>query len=292
MKLGVSISSTHTHDAPRLMIERAATAYQAGFSSLSIGDHHNMKVPYAQNTPMLGRLLAEWPNRPAGCLFLVPLWHPVLMAEQIGTLAAIHAVSGDAPFIVQTGLGYGQSQFTAFNADMKTRGRVLEETVRVVKQLLAGDVVDSEALNLTGGRVGLLPPKPVEWWIGGGVDVALTRAANIGDCWYAGPGTDTDRGRAMVTAYRDAGGTRAILRKDALVLSDGDAARSTAEEIVAAGYRGMGMNDLIVGSPDDAAEQLARYGDAGFDEVIIRCMSVPQDLALETLESLGGLSSR
>lgn len=289
MKLGVSISSTHDHDGPRLMIERAATAYRAGFTSMSIGDHHNMKVPYAQNTPMLGRLLAEWPDRPAGCLFLVPLWHPVLMAEQIGTLAATHAATTDAPFIVQTGLGYGRDQFAAFNADMGTRGRVLEEMIRVVKLLLAGEVVDSEMLGLTGGRVGLLPPRPVEWWIGGGVDVALTRAATMGDAWYAGPGTDTDRGRAMVGTYRAAGGGRAILRKDALVLSDGDAARRLAEEMVAAGYRGMSVADLIVGGPDDAAQQLDAYRDAGFDEVIIRCMKVPQDLALETLETLGGL---
>ncbi|MGH1489939.1 MAG: LLM class flavin-dependent oxidoreductase [Acidimicrobiales bacterium] len=291
MRLGVSLNSTHPQSGPQLMIERASTAYRAGFSSLSIGDHHNMKVPYAQNTPMLGRLLAEWPNRPAGCLFLMPLWHPVLMAEQIGTLAAIHATSGDAPFIVQTGLGYGSDQFTAFNADMGTRGRVLEESIHVVKSLLDGNVVDSEMLGLTGGRVGLLPPRPVEWWIGGGVDVALERAATMGDVWYAGPGLDSDGGGAMAAKYRSAGGTRAIIRKDALVLADGDLARQLAGEIVAAGYRGLTLDTLIVGNPDDAAEQLGRYSDAGFDEVIIRCMSVPQDVALETLESLGGLQS-
>jgi hypothetical protein len=38
---------------------------------------------------MLGRLLAEWGEAPAGCLFLLPLWHPVLVAEQIGTLTPI-----------------------------------------------------------------------------------------------------------------------------------------------------------------------------------------------------------
>ena len=27
---------------------------------------------------MLGRLLANWGAAPAGCLFLLPLWHPVL----------------------------------------------------------------------------------------------------------------------------------------------------------------------------------------------------------------------
>ncbi|MGI9596999.1 MAG: LLM class flavin-dependent oxidoreductase, partial [Acidimicrobiales bacterium] len=266
-----------------IMIERAAAAYAAGFGSMSIGDHHNMAVPHAPNTPMLGRLLAEWPDRPAGCLFLVPLWHPVLMAEHIGTLAAAHR----GRFIVQTGIGHGADQFTAFGADLTTRGRVLEEAVRVVKALLAGEVVDSEPLGLVGGRVGLLPPEPVEWWIGAGVDVALRRAATIGDAWYGGPNVDPDRGRAMVETYRAGGGKRAVLRKDALVLADGDEARRIAGELVAAGYRGLSVEKLIVGGPDDAADQLDRYAEAGFDEVSIRCMSVPQELALETLSLLG-----
>ncbi len=268
------------------MIERARTAHDAGFTSLTIGDHHNMSVPYAQNTPMLGRLLAEWPDRPAGCLFLVPLWHPVLMAEHIGTLAATH----DDRFIAQTGIGYGDSQFRAFGADLATRGRVLEDTVAAVKAMLAGEVVDSEPLGLVGGRVGLVPDQPVEWWIGGGVDRALERAARIGDAWYGGPNITPDQGRAMIETYRGAGGDSAILRKDALVLEDGAAAHRMAQELVAAGYRGMGLDVLLVGGPDEVAEQIETYRLAGFDQIIVRCMSVPQEAAIETLSLVGGLS--
>lgn len=286
MKLGLSISSTHKSNAPQLMIERARVAYAAGLESLTIGDHHNMSVPYAQNTPMLGRLLAEWPDRPAGCLFLMPLWHPVLMAEHIGTLAATHP----AQFIVQTGIGHGDDQFRAFGADPRTRGRVLEESITVVKALLEGEAVDSELLGLVGGRVGLRPERPVEWWASGGVDVALRRAATMGDVWYGAPSVNAAEGAAMVETYRNAGGTRPIVRKDALVLSNGDHARRLAKELVDAGYRGMGMESLLVGNPDDVAAQLDAYETAGFEQVVIRCMSVPQELALETLTLLGTLT--
>ena len=288
MIFGVSISSTHVENGPQLMIERARAAHDAGFASLTIGDHHNMAVPYAQNTPMLGRLLAEWPDRPAGCLFLVPLWHPVLMAEHIGTLAATHSDR----FIVQTGIGHGASQFAAFGADLGTRGRVLEETIDAVKAMLAGETVDNEYLGLVGGRVGLRPERPVEWWIGAGVDVALRRAARLGDAWYAGPHLTADDGARSVAVYREAGGKRAIVRQDALVLADGDRARSTAGELVAAGYRGLSMDQLLVGSPDDVAEKVAALEAVGFDEITVRCMSVPQELALETLASLGSLIPR
>jgi len=117
------------------MIERARVAHVAGFASMSIGDHHNMANSYAQNTPMMGRLLAEWPDRPAGCLFLVPLWHPLLMAEHIGTLASIHADR----FIAQAAIGWGADQFAAFGTSERTRGRVMEEALPVVKRLLDGE---------------------------------------------------------------------------------------------------------------------------------------------------------
>ena len=59
------------------MIERAAAARRAGLDSLFIGDQHVSLTPYYQNTPMLGRLLAEGGEAPAGGLFLRPLWNPV-----------------------------------------------------------------------------------------------------------------------------------------------------------------------------------------------------------------------
>jgi alkanesulfonate monooxygenase SsuD/methylene tetrahydromethanopterin reductase-like flavin-dependent oxidoreductase (luciferase family) len=105
---GVSLTSNHPdvtdpRQAARWMIERAAAARRAALDSLFVGDQHVSPTPYYQNTPMLGRLLAE----PAGCLFLLPLWHPVLVAEQIGTLAAI----AQGPFIMQCGLGWGEARF-------------------------------------------------------------------------------------------------------------------------------------------------------------------------------------
>ena len=94
MRVGISLTSNHPGvEDPRLgarwMIERAAAAHRAGLDSLFVGDQHVSPTHYYQNTPMLGRLLTKWGKAPAGCLFLLPLWHPVLVAEQIGTLAAI-----------------------------------------------------------------------------------------------------------------------------------------------------------------------------------------------------------
>jgi alkanesulfonate monooxygenase SsuD/methylene tetrahydromethanopterin reductase-like flavin-dependent oxidoreductase (luciferase family) len=102
---------------------------------------------------------------------------------------------------------------------------------------------------------------------------------------------DQESDRNSLDTYRAAGGDRAVVRKDALVLHDGDRARAKAEELVAAGYRGLQMHQLIVGNSDDAAEQLAAYETVGFEEVVVRCMTVPQDDAIETLELVGSTVS-
>ena len=128
MKVGISLTSNHPdardpRQGARWMIERTAAAHRAGLYSLFIGDQHVSATPYYQNTPMLGRLLAEWGEAPAGCLFLLPLWPPVLVAEQIGTLASI----AQGPFIMQCGLGYGEARFAAMGSTSRPGLRPLRK---------------------------------------------------------------------------------------------------------------------------------------------------------------------
>src|SRR5712691_2123123 len=138
MRVGISLTSSHAvtdpRDGARFMIERAAAARRAGLDSLFVGDHHATPGFYYQNVPIMGRLLAEWGDAPAGCLFLLPLWHPVLVAEQIGTLAAI----ARGRFIMQCGLGWGDARFAAMGANIRTRPSAFEEALDIVRRLLAG----------------------------------------------------------------------------------------------------------------------------------------------------------
>lgn len=296
MKIGISVSSSIVADRPgealAMMVERAAAAYAAGLSSLSLGDRQANPNWYAQNTPTLGRLLAEWPDRRAGCLFLVPLWHPVLMAAQIGTLAALV----DAPFIVQVGVGSGHDQFASMSATTRTRGRVTDESLRVVTGLLAGQEMASEELGIGPTRIGLLPEQEIEWWVGGGSQAAMDRAARIGGAWYAGPGPGHERLGELLAQYRQAcawhGTTpRATVRRDVLLHADGDRARRRAEAIVADGYRGLSSDVLLVGGPEEAAAEAAALEAIGFDEIIVRSMSLDQDDALASIEVLGSLTT-
>jgi alkanesulfonate monooxygenase SsuD/methylene tetrahydromethanopterin reductase-like flavin-dependent oxidoreductase (luciferase family) len=115
VRLGASLRTAYLVDDVRVgarwIVERAAAARDAGLDSLFVGDHHAVPVPYYQNTPLLGRLLAEWGDAPFGALFLLPLWNPVLVAEHVGTLAALER----GRFILPLAVG-GKDQFAPMAA--------------------------------------------------------------------------------------------------------------------------------------------------------------------------------
>src|SRR6478609_7282284 len=169
MKVGISLTSNYPdvkdpREGARWMIERAAAARRASLDSLFVGDQHVSPTPYYQNTPMLGRLLAEWGEAPAGCLFLLPLWHPVLVAEQIGTLAAI----AQGPFILQCAVGGGEEQFRAFDTSLRERAARFEASLDIVHALCRGEEVSvaDGPWKIDKARVAPVPPQPLEVWIG------------------------------------------------------------------------------------------------------------------------------
>ncbi len=205
MNIGVSLRSGYSPMDARVgaqwMIERARAAAAAGLDSLFVGDHHNVPVPYYQNVPMLGRLLAEWDARPAGALFLLPLWHPVLVAEQIGTLASI----ARGPFIMQCAIGGGDDQFRALGVLLRERPTRFETGLDAIRRLCAGEEVSLESpWRIERARIAPVPPEPLEVWIGAAAPKAIDRAARLGDAFLIGPEATPAEVTALVAAYRDA----------------------------------------------------------------------------------------
>jgi alkanesulfonate monooxygenase SsuD/methylene tetrahydromethanopterin reductase-like flavin-dependent oxidoreductase (luciferase family) len=295
MEIGISLSSSTGSPglaAGRHLVAMAQAAVDAGLASLSLGDHHVVRPPagYFQNTPALGRLLAEWSptRRPAGCLFLLPQWPPVLVAEQVGTLAALH----DGPFVVQTGLGWAPDEFAAMGQTSAHRVSVFEESVRVVRSLLAGETVSSERFGFVDVAIGLVPEQPVDWWMGTASEAGLRRAARFGAAWYAGPNTSADEFARLDDVYRAACGeqgtpARVMLRLDGIVLPDAARAGRLADQAVARGYRGMRREQLVAGDPAHVAERLSMWAERGVDQIVTRTMGLTDADDLATIESLG-----
>ncbi|MGH7045549.1 MAG: LLM class flavin-dependent oxidoreductase [Stellaceae bacterium] len=297
MRVGISLTSNHP-DAkdPRQgvawMIERAAAAHRAGLDSLFVGDQHVSPTPYYQNTPMLGRLLAEWGPAPSGCLFLLPLWHPVLVAEQIGTLAAI----ARGRFIMQCGLGWGEARFAAMGASIRTRPSAFEEALDIVRRLLAGETVNAaRRFRIGQASLALRPAEPVEVWIGASAPPAINRAARLGDGWIASPSLTNEEARAQADFYRErcaVYGRRPgaiVLRRDIYIGETSSEAQAMLQQALGRGYRGMPAEALIAGSVAEAAEQFRAFEKIGYTDILVRHLTSDQPKVLGSLERLAAV---
>ncbi|MBE7519197.1 MAG: LLM class flavin-dependent oxidoreductase [Thermoflexaceae bacterium] len=283
MRIGISLTSFHeTRDvrqAAHWMVERAAAAREAGLDSLFVGDHHAMPAPYFQNTPVMGRLLAEWGEKPAGCLFLLPLWNPVLVAEQVGTLASI----ARGRFIMQCALGDGRAQFEAMGISIRNRPSMFEEGLGIVRRLLAGEAVTGSGRYRVGAvRIAPLPPEPVEVWIGGSAEASIDRAARLGDAWLAGPELTPGQARDWLRFYRERcalhgrAPSAVAIRRDIFVGDSAGHARAVAEPIVGAGYRGFDPTACVFGDVEEVAAAFREYAAMGYTDVIVRHLTDDQ----------------
>lgn len=295
MRVGVSLRSsfdvTDGRVGARWMVERAAAARAAGLDSLFVGDHHVTGAPYYQNTPVLGRLLAEWGGAPFGSLFLVPLWHPVLLAEQVGTLACL----APGRFILQCGLGSGARQFAAMGTTSSQRVVRFEAGLDIVRRLLAGGSVTTGPDTpwiLADVACSPRPPEPVEVWIGAGAPAAIDRAARLGDGWLAGPGLTPSQAEGQLELYlarcRDHGRepNAIAIRRDVHIGSDPDDAERVAGPVLAAGYRGLPPEATVTGGVEQVAEEFRRLAAIGFTDVIVRHLVDDQAAVLDSFARL------
>jgi alkanesulfonate monooxygenase SsuD/methylene tetrahydromethanopterin reductase-like flavin-dependent oxidoreductase (luciferase family) len=299
MRIGISVTSAFdvadARSGARFMIERAAAAWAAGLDSLFVGDHHVTPRPYYQNTPMLGRMLAEWHGRTAGALYLLPLWNPVLVAEQTATLACLHA----GRFVMQCGIGGDARQSRGMGIDIRLRPSMFEESLTAIRALWRGESVSGRGRwPLHESRISPLPPEPIEVWIGASADVAIDRAARLGDAWLADPGMNFATARQRIETYRAAcarcgrtPGTIAI-RRDVYVGASADEARRTMARYLRNGYRGFGADALVIGDVAEVAARLGELAAMGYTDVIVRNISAEQSEALATIDRLAAVQQR
>jgi len=293
LRIGISISSSYRVEDPRLgarfMIERARVARQADLDSLFVGDHHVTASPYYQNTPMLGRLLAEWHNKPAGALYLLPLWHPVLLAEQIATLAAITP----GRFIMQCGLGWEPHQSAGMGVDIKQRAAMFEASLEVMQRLWAGETVSENRFwNIQDAHIAPLPAQSIEVWVGSGAPAALHRTARMAEGWLASPSLDRATAAHQLNQYRQACAEfdrkpRAIaIRRDIFIGDNHSEAQSFKRRMIAKGYRGFAEEAILAGTVETVAAEFAALAELGFTDIVVRNMASDQSAALATIERL------
>ncbi len=287
------MGSFDTGEQAQHVLEIAELASEAGLSALLFGDHHAVPATYANSfspIPTIGRIMAVTADMPLGVVVLAPFYEPVVLAEQVATLAAYAA----APLVVVLVNGGNPRTFSSFGIDVSTRARRLEELAIVLRRLLAGEIVsfEGEFFRMREVSISPIPRVPVEIWIGGTVSAVAERAGRLGDGWLTGQNTtDTDAIEQLRT-YRDSAAShgrpaRAVLRRDIHVTATHQAAHDEVDRILAEGYRGGSKDTLLVGSPNEVVERLAHYRALGFEEVMVRHITGDHKLIIRSLELIG-----
>ena len=94
MKIGLSLTTAYPREESTVnrfqqLVQQVETARDHGFHSVWVGDHHVTPNVYYQSIPTIARLSAHSGNMQLGPFLLLPLYHPVLLAEQMATLDVV-----------------------------------------------------------------------------------------------------------------------------------------------------------------------------------------------------------
>jgi alkanesulfonate monooxygenase SsuD/methylene tetrahydromethanopterin reductase-like flavin-dependent oxidoreductase (luciferase family) len=296
LRIGVSLTTSYpasldARAVGRQLVARARAIRESGLDSLFVGDHHNTPGHYFQGLPTIGRLIAEAGAMTTGALFLLPLYHPYLLAEQAATLATL----AEGPFVVIAALGEGEEQFAPFGVSLKTRPGRLEEGLVVLRRLLDGERVTFEGryYHVRDAAVRPLPPAAIPIWVGASARPALQRAGRLGDAWLASPAASGEVLATAIDTYRQAAAAagrtpRLAIRRDVYVGESDAEAEAATRPALERGYRGFRREALVIGGPRTVAEEMAALAEMGFEHVLVRHVVPQQELVLASYRRLGG----
>ncbi len=107
--------------------------------------------------------------------------NPLLLARQVGSVANL---TGNR-FGLGVGIGWAPEEFEWCGTPYKRRGARADEMIDILKSVLAGGMVEfhGEFFDFDRLQISPAPSAPVPFYVGGHTDVALRRAARIGDGW-------------------------------------------------------------------------------------------------------------
>jgi alkanesulfonate monooxygenase SsuD/methylene tetrahydromethanopterin reductase-like flavin-dependent oxidoreductase (luciferase family) len=155
-------------------LDQCAFADDHGLDFVVLSEHHGVNDGYL---PAPVTLAAAVAGRTRKILIniaaiLVPLHDPVRLAEELAV--AQLASGGRVGFVA--GVGYRREEFEMAGVDPKTRGRLLEEYVDVMRQAWTGEPFEWRGRTI---RVTPKPETPPMILIGGSTAIAARRAARL-----------------------------------------------------------------------------------------------------------------
>ncbi len=253
-----------------------------GYDSLWVGDHLSFAIPILDPLIQLAQAATYSSRLALGVgVYLLPLRHPGPVAKQV---ASLDHLSGGRLIL---GVGVGgefKTDFQVAGVAPSERGARLTEGIHVLRKLWRGEAVFHDGAHFPFPELTMSPPArqiggpPI--WCGGRSAAALRRAGEIGDGWLSYVVTPAmyaeslDRIHAAAAAAQSPDrpfGTGHLLfaTVDDTYESALEKATETLSVRYAMDFREAAKKYCALGRPQDVAERLREFHDAGARHVIM-----------------------
>lgn len=268
MRIGVGLGQDSDPADFAAIVDRLETA---GIDSLWLSElvYARQVEPFVGMAAALGRTTKL---KVGTGIAVLPGRHPVLVAKQLASLAAL------APRRVLPAFGLRPAQraeWPLFPVPPGRRAAVFDESLRLLRLLLTREEVTfhGEFHTVTGAVIGPRPAKPLDIWLGGAAPAALDRIGRLADGWLGSFLSPDQSRRARIAIQAAAADAGREVEDDHFGLSLGVAlAGVTDAQLTAARRRRPDADpaDLVADGWRHARTLLERHIEAGLSKFVIR----------------------
>ncbi|MDG1273043.1 MAG: LLM class F420-dependent oxidoreductase [Alphaproteobacteria bacterium] len=220
MKLGLSFPQTEIGTDPVKIKDFIQTAEGLGYDFITFVDHvlgeeaprgasfagnYTRDYMFHEVMVLMGYAAAVTKTIGLGtAVMILPQRQAVLVAKQA---AEVDLLSGGR-MRLGVGLGWNKVEYDGLGMSFKNRAKRFSEQIEVMRELWSNRVVEYRGEFHSFDSAGINPEpiqRPIPVWIGAMKDVAVRRAARIGDGWFMYPRQEpSDDAHEMISIYRQA----------------------------------------------------------------------------------------
>jgi alkanesulfonate monooxygenase SsuD/methylene tetrahydromethanopterin reductase-like flavin-dependent oxidoreductase (luciferase family) len=198
-----SVSPARQFDDVRRIVD---AAQRNGMTYIAIGQHFLYgDLRWLQPVPLLARLAADCDPRTrlATQIMIAPLYHPVMLAEELATLDVVT----EGRLVFGAGIGYRPEEFEYLGVPFAERAARTDEILELLVKLWTQDEVTHSGRfwQLDGVRPHLKPvqsPHP-PIWVGAQSVAGARRAGRLGDAFPVTPEATYDEIEERFAAVRE-----------------------------------------------------------------------------------------
>jgi alkanesulfonate monooxygenase SsuD/methylene tetrahydromethanopterin reductase-like flavin-dependent oxidoreductase (luciferase family) len=293
IEIGIGIGGmSHGQLGVDVMIEAATNAEKEGYDFLTLADHMLWRHPTLDSLIVMGLILANTNRIKVGTVLLVPLRHPTITAKMVGTLD--HVAPGRVFLIPAVGGDYSH-EYVSCGVKVSERAGRTNESLEIMRLLWTGEEVNYEGRYYRIQDATMLPP-PVQpggppFWLAhrGKSEAAIRRTARLGQGWFASwvsPGSFQRVWNRTLEYAQGYGRDPSTLTPASIIriyVSDNkeDAIERTSANRTRiyghAGNPGMADHLQCLGTPQQCAEKLQAFLDAGLTHIHVEVPAPPEE---------------